>query len=272
MNPSVLTVYKCPFPKKRLGKNNDGGYVIAEIPGVHYTTLLAGGISDDISFEEDFIEKYPNVRAYAFDGTIPRLPKPTQRITFIRKNIGFENSASVTNLHAGIDANEGLFVKMDIEGGEIPWIQSLSDEQMNRFEQIVMEFHFPFSDAEAAVFDKINKHHCLIHFHGNNCCGVRLHRDVVIPEVFECTYVHKKYIPSPELSQEIIPSPLDMKNTLKNPEICLDYPPFVATRQRAKSPTFPRNPPTSSKSKTVSKPTFSLFHSSPSHSKLFIRI
>ncbi len=56
MNPSVLTVFKSPFEKKRLGKDYDGGYIIAEIPNIKYTTLLPGGIENDISFEEDFIK------------------------------------------------------------------------------------------------------------------------------------------------------------------------------------------------------------------------
>ena len=57
MNPRVLTVYKCPFHKLRLGKDYDGGYIIAEIPNISYTTLLAGGIERDISFEENFINR-----------------------------------------------------------------------------------------------------------------------------------------------------------------------------------------------------------------------
>ena len=227
MNPVVLTVYKSPFTKLRLGKDYDGGYIIAEIPNIKYTTLLAGGIENDISFEEDFINKYTIDNAYAFDGTINNLPKEISKITFIKKNIGFENTEKITNIHDIIDVNECIFVKMDIEGGEIPWIKSLSDEQMNKFEQIVMEFHFPFSDNEIDVFDKINKNHYLIHFHGNNCCGLRNHNNVDIPNVFECTYLHKKYfINIPDLNKELIPSNLDMKNT-GNGEIYINYPPFV---------------------------------------------
>jgi hypothetical protein len=227
MNPSVLTVFKSPFEKKRVGKDYDGGYIIAEIPFVKYTTLIAGGILDDISFEEHFMNKYPNTKIYAFDGTINNLPKENNKITFIKKNIGFENNENTTNLHDIINVNSRIFIKMDIEGGEIPWIESLSDEQMNKFEQIVMEFHWPFGDKEIDVFDKLNKNHYLIHFHGNNCCGVRNHNGVIIPNVFECTYLHKKYfINIPELNKELIPSNLDMKNT-SNDEIYIDYPPFV---------------------------------------------
>jgi len=142
MDPFVLTVYDSPFPKVRLGKDYDGGYIIADIPNINYTTLLAGGIDTDISFEEDFVRKYPTMN-------------------------------------------------------------------------------------EVGVFDKLNKNHYLIHFHGNNCCGVRNHRGVLIPNVFECTYVHKKFFTTePKLNKDLIPGVLDMKNT-PHPEIHINYPPFV---------------------------------------------
>jgi hypothetical protein len=227
MDPQVLTVYKSPFIKSRLGKDNDGGYIIAEIPNIKYSLFLSGGIENDISFEEDFIIKYPNVKTFAFDGTIKYLPKRNPNIVFVKKNIGFETNMKFTNLHNIINANESIFIKMDIEGAEIPWINSLNDEQLNKFEQIVIEFHFPFSNKEVSVFDKINKNHYLIHFHGNNSCGVRNHKDVIIPNVFECTYLHKKYfVGVPELNTDLIPGNLDMKNT-PNDEIYIDYPPFV---------------------------------------------
>lgn len=227
MNPSVLKVYKCPFTKKRIGKEYDGGYIIAEIPDANYMLLLAGGIEQDISFEEEFILKYPTVKTFAFDGTINNLPKENTNITFIKKNIGNENNNNVTNLHELIDTHHNIFIKMDIEGGEIPWINSLCDGQMNKFDQIVMEFHFPFSYNEISVFDKINKNHYLVHFHPNNCCGTRLHNGVIIPNVFECTYLHKKYFTNtPELNKELIPTNIDMKNT-SNDDIYINYPPFV---------------------------------------------
>ena len=230
MNPSVLTVYQCPYPKSRLGKDNDGGYIIAELPGVKYGLILAGGISRDISFEEDFVKKY-DVKCFAFDGTISKLPKENNKIEFIKKNIGRDNTEHVTNLHDLINANENIFVKMDIEGGEIPWIKSLSDNQMNKFDQIEMEFHRPFSNKEIDVFDKINKNHILVHFHGNNCCGIKNHNNVDIPNIFECTYLHKKFfVGPPQLNTDPIPSNLDMKNTSKQ-EIFINHPPFVHAKK-----------------------------------------
>ena len=229
MDPRDLTVYKSPFPKLRLGKDYDGGYIIAEIPDVKYSILVAGGISYDISFEEDFLKKYGDVNTcMAYDGTIGKLPVNNPRITFIRKNIGSEENDTVTNLYDVIEAHNDIFVKMDIEGGEIPWIKSLTEDHLNRFAQIVMEFHQPFTDKEADTFKKLNKTHVLVHFHGNNCCGTRNYKGVVIPNVFECTYIHKKhYLSVPELNTDIIPSDIDMTNIFGRAEIYIDYPPFV---------------------------------------------
>jgi hypothetical protein len=227
MNPNILTVYSCPYPKLRLGKDGDGGYIIVDLPNLDYPILISGGISDDISFEEDFLNKYKNVKIYAFDGEINNLPKKNDNIIFINKNIGFNNDEKNTNIHDIIDINDSIFIKMDIEGGEINWIKSLNLEQMNKFEQIVIEFHTPFSNNEIDVFDKINQFHYLIHFHGNNCCGVRNHKGIIIPNVFECTFLHKKYFTNiPELNTDSIPGILDMKNTT-NDEIFINYPPFV---------------------------------------------
>jgi len=236
MDPKVLTVYKSPFPKIRIGREYDGGYIIVDVPNKKYNILLAGGISDDISFEGDFINKHENnIKCYAFDGEITQLPKENSKIEFINKNIGSENNDKTTNIHDIIDTNENIFVKMDIEGGEIPWIKSLSDEQLNKFEQIVMEFHEPFSDNEIPVFDKINKNHVLVHFHGNNGgavgnnnSGFINHKGINIPIVFECTYLHKKYFTSlPELNTDPIPGNLDMNNCYGYPDLYINYSPFV---------------------------------------------
>jgi hypothetical protein len=229
MDPIALTVYKSPLPKIRIGKKNDGGYVIVDIPNIQYNTLLAGGINGDISFEEHFITKYNGVKCYAFDGTIKKLPKDNTNISFIKKNICANNSDKLTNIHDIINNTNNIFVKMDIEGGEIPWLQSLSNDQMNKFEQIVMEFHKPFSNKEINTFNNLNKTHYLVHFHPNNNCGVTDYKGIVMPNVFECTYLHKKYFNTlPELNTESIPTKLDQKNINWKPDIIINYPPFVA--------------------------------------------
>jgi hypothetical protein len=241
MNPVDLTVYECPFPKKRIGKINDGGYIIAEIPNVNYNLLLAGGILDDISFEQDFLDFYPTTKCIAYDGSIYNLPSIDERILFEKKYIGGTNTHISdqeiwTNLHNEINANNSIFVKMDIEGGEIPWIESINEEQMNKFEQIVMEFHFPFTEKEKDIFKKINNTHYLIHFHPNNA-GLephtntfsKTHNGVIIPNVFECTYVNKRFFSGriPNKNKDLFPSEIDMKNDAGRVDININHYPFV---------------------------------------------
>ena len=237
MNPNVLTVYQSPFPKKRIGRWCDGGYVIADIPDFQYDVLIAGGVSDDISFEEDFIRfqgERPEFRVYAFDGTVNDLPASPlrDRFVFTRKNIGHEETADLTNLHSLLEQYAGskVFIKMDIEGGEIPWILSLNESHMNTMDQIVMEFHFPFGQDEARVFEKINKTHILVHFHPNNGCDHLIHNGVYMPNVFECTYLHKRHFLNGEaiLNTDYIPNDsVDARNIRWKGEIYMGHPPFV---------------------------------------------
>lgn len=227
MEPNVLTVYQSPYEKVRLGKDNDGGYIICLIPDVDYDCLLSGGVENDISFEENFCDKYKNAKCFSHDGNINGIGTKNQNIKFIRKNIGSEENDNITNLHKEIENFKDVFVKMDIEGAEIEWLEGLKDEHMDKIIQIVMEFHYPFSQRELNVFDKINKTHLLVHFHGNNNGGVRNIKDVNIPEVFECTYLNKKYTKDIKLNTETIPTKLDMRNTNHKDDIYIDYPPFV---------------------------------------------
>lgn len=37
------------------------------------------------------------------------------------------------------------FLKIDIEGGEFSWFQSLSKSQMDNISQMLVEFHFPYN-------------------------------------------------------------------------------------------------------------------------------
>jgi len=238
MNPNLVTLYKSPFPKKRIGRMADGGYVIADIPYMKYDALIAGGVCDDISFEEDFIryQGSTDFMVYAYDGTVNDIPRSSfkSQIHFVKKNIGDVDSDTYTNLHVLFShytnsAQPKLFVKMDIEGGEVSWIRSLSEDHMNSIAQFVMEFHRPFGSEEADMFKKINQTHIMIHLHPNNACGDRIHQGVFMPEVFECTYLHKRFFNGEaELNTDYIPNDaVDVRNIAWNQEIYMGHPPFV---------------------------------------------
>jgi hypothetical protein len=235
MSLDFLIVYQSNNPKIRIGSKNDGGYIIAS--NIEYDHIISCGIADDITFEKDFLDKYPHVRCTAYDGTINDLPEKHPRIDYIKKNISYYNSNTKTNLHDIISQYSNIFLKMDIESYEYRWIHTLSLEQLTKFKQIVIEIHFPFNNINCSIFDaplpvdekfdslrKLAETHTLIHLHPNNNCGISIFEGHVVPNVFECTYVRKD-IQKPILkNRDIIPTILDSPN-INAPDIYLyDYP------------------------------------------------
>ena len=231
----LLKTYR--FDKKsRYGTDSDGGYVIGELVG-GYDCYISAGISNEESFSRDFIKKYNmnKFNSYGFDGTIDNYPEEyTKNITFIKKNINCfkdDKNADLSFLMANFNH---IFLKMDIEGGEYPWLLSLNEEKLNKFKQIVIEFHGITNTNKKwtgnygdriKCLEKLSNTHYIIHAHGNN------HAPVVnkIPDVIELTYVNKNYFNSePQLNSQPLPIyNLDFSNNTNKEDIDLNFYPFV---------------------------------------------
>lgn len=206
----ALEVYA--FDKKiHLGAQSDGGYVIAELDG-DYDCYISAGISNEESFSRDFLKKYTISKndCYGFDGTIEDYPyQYTDNIQFIKKNIDDHEGPDCTNLSFLTEKYHSIFLKMDIEGGEYPWITQLQSNQLDCFKQIVIEFHGIMDcqcqhEQKVKCLEKLAQTHYLIHAHGNNYGRVVSG----MPDVIELTYIHKKCLPQvPPLNT--IPFPID---------------------------------------------------------------
>jgi hypothetical protein len=231
----LLKVYR--FDKKvRYGNKTDGGYVIAELEG-EYDAYISAGISDEESFSRDFIEKYrmSEYNSFGFDGTIDTYPyEYTNKISFIKKNIANWNDDCHSNLSFLMEKYDNIFLKMDIEGGEYPWLLHLNTGQLNTFKQIVIELHGITNDEWGTTYynkitclEKLAETHYLVHAHGNN------HSPIIngIPDVIELTYVHKKIFHSiPEFNTQPLPIPnIDFTNNRNVTDFKLNYYPFVIT-------------------------------------------
>lgn len=221
--------------KIRLGSKFDGGYVIGLI-NEEYDSYISAGISNEESFSRDFINKYnmTHENSFGFDGTIENYPyEYTENITFIKKNINSFNDKNNTNLFDLIDKYSRIFLKMDIEGGEYPWLLSLNDTQLNKFSQIVIEVHGITShngwgtnyEDKMKCIEKLVKTHYIIHAHGNCISPTRLS----IPDVLELTFVNKKlFNNTPQLNTTELPIPnLDFSNTTAAQDYNLNFYPFV---------------------------------------------
>jgi hypothetical protein len=230
---NYLTIYDYPS-KIRLGNKFDGGYVIGIVES-KYDFYISAGISNEESFSRDFINLYNmnKVNCAAFDGTIDNYPiKYTKKIIFYKRNISSYKDNKNANLDYFTEHYKNIFLKMDIEGSEYSWLLYLSKEQLNKFKQIVIEFHginddswnFKKSD-KIECFKKLADTHYPIHIHGNNNGPLTEN----IPDVVEITYLRKDlFDKKPILNRQSLPiKELDYPNVYYSNDYDLNFPPFV---------------------------------------------
>lgn len=223
----TLKLYTLNYPKLRLGRDCDGGYVIYDLPN-GYTHLLSGGAGGDISFEEAFIEKYDTACTLFDPDGVPENTDLT-KINFIRGKIGPLERSQECN--AFVKNFDDYFLKMDIEGDEIDFFESLSLSDLWRIKQIVVEFHLPLRPDSWSVLRKLTRTHVLGHIHANNSAAIAYIVDGInIPQYFECTYVRRDMIDECIRNDIPLPTHLDKPNVPHLPEIELTEFPFVHTR------------------------------------------
>lgn len=236
MNNNLLELLKVyNFDKKiRCGQSTDGGYVFGDINET-YDCYISAGISTEESFSRDFINKYNmnEYNSYGFDGTITNYPYHyTNKISFIKKNINNFNDEYNTDLSFLISKFNNIFLKMDIEGGEYPWLLSIDESQLNKFKQIVIEFHGITNDGwnceynnKIKCLEKLANTHYIIHAHGNNFVAPVNN----IPDVIELTYINKNFFKEiPNLNAQPLPiNQVDFPNNSSASDIDLNFYPFV---------------------------------------------
>lgn len=228
-----FTTYGVPRDSKvRYGACGDGGYVTVRLP-VKYDCYISAGVSNEESFTRDFLSQeasyLPTEQRFAYDGTIQDYPwEFCKDITFRKQNIG---STPESNLSEHISKHKNIFLKMDIEGGEFPWLASMSTEDLSHFAQIVMEFHGVMDDswgmplpAKVRCFQKLAETHYIVHAHGNNHAEVR----DGIPSVLELTFVRKSEFkdPLPKNTETFPIYGLDFPNGAGRWDMPINFPPF----------------------------------------------
>jgi tetratricopeptide (TPR) repeat protein len=219
-----LKVHECPHPKERLGRPNDGGYVIADLPD-SYDLLLSAGIGDDNSFEAALSNRY-QVVGICFDGSVDRLPIAHEHLLLRRWHVnGTDHCLSD---HFGAARN--VFLKMDIEGAEYECLNELCDSgRIAQVKQLVVEFHDLGGrfDELTSLIGRINATHALVHVHPNNAGGATFKNKIKLPDYMEFTFIRADGA-GMKPNSDPVPNPaIDMPNVLDRPDIVLDAAPYV---------------------------------------------
>jgi hypothetical protein len=195
----------------RLGKDNDGGYLVNKQDILKSKKLLSLGVGNDVSFEKDFmlINDCPIV---ALDGTI----NPEQEFvknfysgnkTFINKNIGTKEGEVDFKSLLG---EQDVFLKCDIEEHEYSILNDIIIHS-KLFTGITIEFHnINGLDHFNELLNFIAKVELkLVHIHVNNWFYYKTEQGC-IPDVIELTFTSSDNV---VLDDEIkFPHKLDMSN------------------------------------------------------------
>jgi hypothetical protein len=206
--PKILQPFYCS-DLIRLGKDNDGGYLVNKEDILKSSRLLSFGIGNDISFEEDFV-KLNECEIDAYDGTIAESFEFFKGKRFLHKeNIGSKEGNK--NLVEVLRDSNNIFLKCDIEGSEYDILEELITYS-KRFSGIVIEFH---QISKYALFNELTNFISkidlkLIHIHANNNSYSFTPDEIYIPDCVELTFTSSNNI---EYRSNIqLPNSLDMPN------------------------------------------------------------
>jgi hypothetical protein len=215
----------------RLGKKNDGGYVMIENllrGGVAYSV----GISTDASWDMAMARRGYEVHQY--DHTVPDSPEKDPALHF--HQIGLcptgEQAPSMQSIDTLLEQNghaarQDIVLKIDIEGAEWGVFSSLPEPALRAFSQIVVEFHWlhlldedeRYETARKAL-SKLHADFAPVHLHANNHLDLFVMGGVPVPGVIEVTYVRRDLVTT-EPSRRAFPTPLDEPNNPSRSEIFL---------------------------------------------------
>ena len=219
------------FDLIRIGRDYDGGYIMLddfEPGGIAYSF----GISGDVSWDKDMASRGYDV--FMYDHTIDGLPEENTRFHWSKLGIadGVTHDDRLKTLEELISRNghEGkrdMILKMDVEGAEWGFLESVKPETLSQFSQMTFELHnmIKLADHERVlnILRKINETHQLVHLHANNVSSYVMIGGRNFAALFEVSYVLRdKYKFSSEYDVKL-PLKIDMPNITGWPEIELGY-------------------------------------------------
>lgn len=192
--PKIFTPFYCKN-LIRLGKENDGGYLVNADDVMTSDRLVSLGIKDDWSFDQDFAD-INDCDIQAYDGTVDEENRQllsqffTGHRRFVHANVG--RAAGQIPLERTLA--DRTFLKCDIEGDEYHMLDEIIANSP-KFTGIVMEFH---SIQDPKNFNALTNfiakiRQKLVHVHVNNWFYY-LHEGVCIPDVIELTFTSSQDI------------------------------------------------------------------------------
>jgi len=183
----------------RLGGNSDGSYIVPKIlEDIKF--CFSAGYGGDCSFEKN-LEDY-NIKTFLADYSFDA-PTQLKNFEYLKKFIKSYSSHKSININEWIEQRvpkneKKMILQIDIEGSEYEIIHAISENNLERFDIIIIEFHNLFMINNQIFYKyfieciyKLKKHFEIFYLQPNNCCGVSNFDDVIFPNILEITFLNK---------------------------------------------------------------------------------
>ena len=232
----------------RLGKNNDGGYLIPKKSLNSSNKLYSFGLDDDYSFEKDFYKK-TNVEVVCYDqsvnfkfflkpflfGHFSKLFKyigysfffDGKKRKHLKKNIiprgtfKFDYEADSADIDSIIkeDPSNDIFFKIDIEGAEYRILRQLI-KHSSHISGLVIEFHDCDLNLDKIINFVENFELQIVHIHVNNWSYIS---SSGLPQCLEITFSPKKFNSKLKDEEKKYPILLDQSNNSNFKDLPIEF-------------------------------------------------
>lgn len=226
----LLRPVKVSRPLTRIGDQGDGGYLMCD-DLIDIAWCYSPGVGSVSSFEESLFSRY-GIRSHLAEANRTVELRP-YIATFTPKYLGDKPEKSYMNFQewfgttGSASGSEDLILQMDIEGGEYEVLLATDRHILNRFRHIIIEFHNidywispPYFELVIQSFKKLLADFYPVHIHPNNCCGYADLDGVLVPRVFEVSFIRKDRV-HPLSYETNFPNPLDSANLPDRPDLTL---------------------------------------------------
>lgn len=183
----------------RLGGNSDGSYIVPKIlEDMKY--CFSAGYGGDCSFEKNLEEI--GIKTFLADYSYDA-PEDLKSCIYTKKFISSFNDDKSIDINKWIidllpEKNSNLILQLDIEGSEYEVIHAISENNLKKFDIVIIELHNLFMVDNQIFFKffynflkKLKKHYEVFYLQPNNCCGVSNFDDIIFPNILEITLLNK---------------------------------------------------------------------------------
>ena len=218
-------------PLTRLGADADGGYVVPELRRP-YDAIFSPGVADNASFEEEYLLRYKDCRAFLLDGSIRENPmrnsRLSPRVEFEASFLGSRKAQGFVTLEAWVNSKyrgNNALLQVDIEGHEYEVFLSARDSILEKFSTIIIELHGlnmlgtrEGCTLVSALANRLSSVFVIAHIHVNNYAKPINLNNLKIPTVLEVTWVRRDLVSiNPNETVTSLPNRLDRPNDVSKP-------------------------------------------------------